>query len=70
MQVFDAPFLSDSPFEDRLACLESMFPSVSLEQVETGDAKSPVVFVKHEVCQGMEDLKKKLVDVQKLGGEG
>lgn len=73
-QVFDAPFLSSSPFEDRLACLESLFPSLSLEELENDETKakvkSPVVLVKHEICQGMEDLKKRLVQVQNLGGEG
>ncbi|GAA5957027.1 hypothetical protein JCM3765_005384 [Sporobolomyces pararoseus] len=73
-QVFDAPFLSSSPFEDRLACLESLFPSLSLEEIDDDETKakvkSPVVLVKHEICQGMEDLKKKLVEVQNLGGEG
>lgn len=72
--VFDAPFLSSSPFEDRLACLESLFPSLSLEELENDETKakvkSPVVLVKHEICQGMEDLKKRLVQVQNLGGEG
>ncbi|GAA5898178.1 uncharacterized protein JCM6883_000948 [Sporobolomyces salmoneus] len=73
--VFDAPFLSNSPFEDRLACLESLFPSLSLEDVEKEQpdkkkVESCVALVEHKVCQGMEELKKQLVEVQNLGGEG
>lgn len=72
--MFDAPFLDSSPFEDRLACLESLFPSLTLDQVEKGsnqsEVKSPIALVEHKVCQGLDDLKKQLGEVQNMGGEG
>ncbi|GAA5828834.1 hypothetical protein JCM3766R1_003835 [Sporobolomyces carnicolor] len=72
--VFDAPFLDSSPFEDRLACLETLFPSLTLDQVEKSsnqsNVKSPIALVEHKVCHGLDDLKKQLGDVQTMGGEG
>ncbi|GAA6007665.1 hypothetical protein JCM11491_003917 [Sporobolomyces phaffii] len=72
--VFDAPCLSTAPFEDRLASLRSLLPTLSLDQVEEGilsqQTKSPVVLVEHKVCGGLDHLKEELVQVQSLGGEG
>ena len=59
--VFDMPSLGHQPFESRLNQLNTLFPDGS---------PGPVEVVKHDACQGVEDLNAKLTEIQRVGGEG
>ncbi|GAA5895336.1 hypothetical protein JCM5296_002379 [Sporobolomyces johnsonii] len=69
--VFDTLSYPDSPFEDRLGALKSLFPAATPGAVQEGRGpESPVVLVEQEMCKGLEHLKERLAEVQKVGGEG
>ncbi|KAG8804765.1 hypothetical protein FRC16_000019 [Serendipita sp. 398] len=62
--VFDAPFMGNKPFEERLAFLKKIF----------GDSDSPtypnVILVEHVKCTGKDHVLDKLQELQKKGAEG
>ncbi|GAA5929550.1 uncharacterized protein JCM15063_004181 [Sporobolomyces koalae] len=70
--VFDAPSLESLPFEERLAHLKRLFPTLPPTEVKNNqlNTDSPIILVQHERCHGMEDLKNKLAQLQDQQGEG
>ncbi|KAG8794282.1 hypothetical protein FRC17_008315, partial [Serendipita sp. 399] len=62
--VFDAPFMGNRPFEERLAFLKTIF----------GDSDAPtysnVIVVEHIKCTGKNHVVERLKELQKKGAEG
>lgn len=60
-QVFDAPGLSEKPFEERMDAVHAWFRTHPYPHVRV---------VKHEKCRNREHLLEELGKIEKLGGEG
>lgn len=63
-QVFDAPFLGNKPFEERLAFLTKLFGEPDQPKYKN------VSVVGHEKCKGRQHLMDMLDELQNKGAEG
>ena len=63
-QVFDVPSMGKKPFEDRLACLESMFGASGTHRLDH------VVVVKQTQAESRDHVMEMFKQVEDQGGEG